>query len=154
MRRLRFTVAALVTLLAGSVASPPATAAAPGHAHIDCGLNKSLCTEVEDAEVFGHNVYVGHDEPSNLFYSSQPGSGNQVQYTLTLPTDPPAAPITSSTSFNFELHPAFWFGMAVCDTQSAPRPLGDPANPINPGLTCTPDSDSNIHENISTTEPD
>ncbi len=154
MRRLRFALAALVTLLAGAVASPPATAAAAGHAHIDCGLNKSLCTEVEDTEIFGHNVYVGHDEPSNLFYSDQAGSGNQVQYVLTLPTDPAAAPITSNTSFNFELHPAFWFGMAMCDTQSAPRPLGDPANPINPGLTCTPDSDSNIHENTSPTAPD
>jgi hypothetical protein len=40
----------------------------------------------------------------------------------------------SQKSFNFELHPAFWFGMAMCDTQSYPEQLS----------TCTPDSDRNI----------
>jgi len=69
-----------------------------------------------------------------------------MQYVLTLPTDPvaPTGVPTATQSFNFQLHPAFWFGMAMCDTQSSPRPLGDPANPINPGIACTPDSDTNI----------
>ena len=47
--------------------------------------------------------YIGHDEPSLLFYSSIPGSGNHVQYTLRLPTDPPIRPRQDGTggTFNF-----------------------------------------------------
>ena len=48
------------------------------------------------------------------------------------------APGISSTapgkSFNFQLHGALWFGMALCDTQSYPEQVS----------TCKPDSDSNI----------
>src|SRR5437764_3446252 len=58
-----------------------------------------------------------------------------MRYQLTLPRDPsPSAPLSPGKSFNFELHPAFWFGMAMCDTQSYPELLN----------TCTPDSDKNI----------
>ena len=145
----RFRLALTALLLLPSAALAPSPAAAAAHSYIDCGYGRNFCAEVEDSSVFGY--YVGHDEPSTLFYSSQPGSGNQMRWTLQLPTDPPAA---SGQSFNFQLHPAFWFGMAMCDTQSAPRPLGDPANPINPGLTCAPDSDSNIHENPDPGAPD
>jgi hypothetical protein len=103
-----------------------------GHYHMNCAVS-AVCTEVQDPEeVFGENKYVGHDEPSTLFYSSQPGSGNQMTYHLTLPTDP--APTQSGATFNFQLHPAFWFGMAMCDTQSYPEQVS----------TCPPDSDSNI----------
>jgi len=84
-----------------------------------------------NANVFDH--YVGHDEPSLLFYSNTPGSGNQMQYTVTLPHEPPPShPL--SRSYNFELNGALWFGMALCDTQSYPEQIS----------TCTPDSDSNI----------
>src|SRR5438105_4788048 len=31
--------------------------------------------------------YIGHDEPSLLFYSSQNGSGNDNNYTLRMPTE-------------------------------------------------------------------
>ena len=125
------------------------------HPHIECQYNRSLCAEVDDPSAFGY--YVGHDEPSLLFYSDRAGSGNRMQYRLQLPSDPqvPADGVPAAgQSFNFQLHPAFWFGMAMCDTQSAPRPLGDPSNPINPGLTCAPDSDSNIHENPDTRAAD
>ena len=37
-------------------------------------------------------------------------------------------------SYDFQLHPAFWLDMAMCDTQSYPEQLS----------TCTRDSDSNI----------
>ena len=98
------------------------TAASSTHPHIDCSTDANFCTDTANSKkVFGH--YVGHDEPANAFYSDEPGAGNHVQYTLTLPSDPsttnPAAP---GKAFNFELHPAFWFGMAMCDTQSDPKP--------------------------------
>lgn len=104
--------------------------------HINCATGDFRCTEVYDSEaVFGEGHYVGHDEPSTLFYSNRPGSGNRMQWRLTLPKDPsPTDPLTPGKSFNFQLHPAFWFGMAMCDTQSYPEQVS----------TCTPDSDSNI----------
>ena len=110
------------------------TAATP--MHLDCVQKSLTCTEVYDSEtVFGKDVYVGHDEPSTLFYSNVPGSGNQMRYQLTLPKDPtPTAPLTPGKAYNFQLHPAFWFGMAMCDTQSFPEQVS----------TCKPDSDSNI----------
>ena len=79
--------------------------------------------------------YTGHDEPSTLFYSNIPGSGNNNLYFLTLPKDPPTLPKQHGTggTFNFQLRPAFWFGMAMCDSQSAP----------NPGMPCKPDTNAN-----------
>jgi len=67
-------------------------------------------------------AYTGHDEPSVLFYSNTPGAGNSMTYQLTLPKDPPTLPTQNGTggTFNFQLHPAFWFGMAMCDDQSSP----------------------------------
>ncbi len=109
--------------------------ASTAHAHINCAAGNPLCAEVYDTEqVFGENHYVGHDEPSNLFYSNVPGSGNRMQYQLQLPSDPAATPLSAGKAFNFQLHIAFWFGMAMCDTQSFPELL----------KTCTPDSDKNI----------
>src|SRR5690349_14005672 len=131
-----FSLIALVTVVAGfSVAgalrSATPSAHAATHAHIDCAAGAITCSEVWDSEaVFGKDVYVGHDEPSNLFYSNVPGSGNQMRYQLTLPKDPsPNNPTQAGKSFNFELHPAFWFGMAMCDTQSYPEQVS----------TCSPD---------------
>src|SRR5437660_219203 len=88
------------------------------HVHIDCSSSRVLCADVgESDEIFGH--YVGHDEPAVAFYSNRPGSGNQMRYQLTLPKDPSATnPTTPGKSYNFELHPAFWFSMVMCDTQS------------------------------------
>jgi len=97
-----------------------------------CASSLVLCTEVQDPQsVFGH--YVGHDEPSVLFYSNTPGSGNHMQYNVTLPTEP-AGPFSDSNGYSAEVSPAFWFGMAMCDTQSYPESSS----------VCTPDSDSNI----------
>lgn len=124
----------------------PVANAATQHASLNCITNSRFCSEVYDSQkVFGGNVYVGHDEPSVLFYSNQPGSGNRMRYDLTLPQDPaPTAPLTAGKSFNFELHPAFFFGMAMCDTQSFPEQVS----------TCAPDSDSNIVDpNVSAAHP-
>ncbi len=138
-----FTLFALAAVIAGLLATAAlrgsftrAHASSAPHVHIDCAAGAATCTEVYDSEaVFGEGVYVGHDEPSTLFYSNVPGSGNQMRYDLRLPKDPsPVNPTKAGKSFNFELHPAFWFGMAMCDTQSWPEQLS----------TCTPDSDKNI----------
>jgi hypothetical protein len=106
------------------------------HYALNCAGGRITCSEVWDSEsVFGEGVYVGHDEPSTLFYSNIPGSGNQMRYDVTLPQDPPPSnPMKVGKSYNFELHPAFWFGMAMCDTQSFPEQVP----------YCTPDSDKNI----------
>jgi hypothetical protein len=104
------------------------------HAHIDCATAAAMCTEVANSdEVFGH--YVGHDEPSMLFYSHKPGSGNHMSYNVTLPVEPSASnPNNVNKGYSFELSGADWFGMAMCDTQSFPEQV----------KTCPPDSDSNI----------
>jgi hypothetical protein len=137
-----FSLVAFVTIIGGLLAAV-ALRGTINHAHaantqvLNCART-ALCTEVADPEeVFGEGSYVGHDEPSTLFYSNKPGSGNNMRYELTLPSDPPApggVPTSPAESFNFQLHPAFWFGMAMCDTQSYPEQVS----------TCTPDSDSNI----------
>ena len=88
--------------------------------------------------------YVGHDEPSLEFKSNIPGSGNDMTYLMTLPKDPKASRPrrrSNSTTWNFELRPTFWFGMTLCDTESAPEFT----------KSCKPDSDSN---NLVGTNPD
>ncbi len=114
---------------------PQAAASANQHMAINCASASGLCTEVANSwDVFGH--YVGHDEPSMLFYSRVPGSGGgHMSYNLTLPTDPsPNKPTAVGKSYQFELSGADWLGMAMCDTQSYPEQVS----------TCPPDSDRNI----------
>src|ERR1051326_8691458 len=91
----------------------------------ECDDSAPFCTEVYDSIGYG-GAYTGHDEPAVLFYSNVAGSGNSNIYRLTLPKDPPNLPKQDATggTFNFQLHPAFWFGMAMCDDQSAPNPGG------------------------------
>ena len=104
---------------------------------LDCnGLSKiqkplrphDVCTDFRTAEGRGedNDVYVGHDEPSVDYLSSAPRSGNNMQWTVTLPRERPL-PATQT----FENYIAFWFGMALCDPNSYPRG------------TCIPDSDKN-----------
>lgn len=138
MRRRRLGGVIGVTAMAMSMGlSPtirPAAAATPVHRILNCTGGNPLCAEVYDSErVFGEGNYVGHDEPAALFYSDQAGSGNRMQYHLTLPSDPPARPLGPGKAFNFQLRVAFWFGLAMCDTQSFPEQLS----------TCTPDTDQN-----------
>ena len=81
----------------------------------------------------GH--YVGHDEPSLRFLSSVPGSGNNVTWHETLPSDPAAAPTVgtpgSDTTHFFELSIAPWFGMALCDPYSYPQTACKPNSDVN-----------------------
>jgi hypothetical protein len=110
----------------------PAPPASSQRTHIDCEYSR-LCPDLANPETVYGSEYVGHDEPSLLFYSNTPGSGNQMQYNMTVPSDPPASN-PMSRSYHFELNGAMWFGMALCDTQSYPEQVS----------TCTPNSDSNI----------
>jgi hypothetical protein len=93
----------------------------------------------------GGYEYVGHGEPAILFYSETRGSGNYNVYRLRLPKDAPLQPRQdgSGGTWNFQLHPAFWFGMAMCDDQSSPNPGGSPS--AGPNIKCVPDSDANIY---------
>lgn len=142
MRRIRSRVsvmAAAVAIIAapiaiGSSGITDAGASTTAHLAINCASASAMCAEVADSDgVFGH--YVGHDEPSVLFESNTPGSGNHMRYNITLPTDPPASnPNAVNKSYAFELSGAEWLGMAMCDTQSFPEQVS----------TCPPDSDKNI----------
>src|SRR5580765_2666321 len=93
-----------------------------------CKINPAICTETQDPWSYD-GTYTGHDEPSVLFYSNTPGSGTSNLYRLTLPTQPVTKPVQDGTgsTWDFQLHPAFWFGMAMCDDQSGPNPGGSPA---------------------------
>lgn len=122
--------AALILALSGL--SAPASQAATQPAKPTCANSARLaCAEVDDYES-AFSWYVGHDEPSVLFYSNRHGAGNRMQYDLTLPSDPPPKPIRGR-SYNFMLGPTVWFGMAMCDTQSYPEQVS----------RCRPDSDAN-----------
>lgn len=148
-----------------STKSPPppnnATVRVAGPQHW-CGTNGITCAEPAQNwdEFAGWNQavrngahifpYIGHDEPGTLFYSSQPGSGNNVSYQMVLPKDPPTLPRQdgSGGTFGFQLHPAFWLGMVVCDSQGSPNPDG-PALDGHASKPCVPDSNSNIYESLN-----
>jgi hypothetical protein len=88
-----------------------------------------ICSDFKlgyDDRGFDNGHYIGHDEPSVQFNSTVPGSGNNVQYFLSLPRERPL-PATQT----LENQIAFWFSMALCDPQSYPQGA------------CTPDSDLN-----------
>jgi hypothetical protein len=112
------------------------------------GLDEPLCASTYStcADSAGqlNGYYVGHDEPSLEFKSNLPGSGNDMTYLMTLPKDPAVQPTADggpdSTTWSFQLRPTFWFGMTLCDTESAPEFT----------KTCKPDSDSN---NLTGTNP-
>src|SRR5690242_18330223 len=147
-RWLALTSAAVLAAAMASLASaqPAVAAPAPAKMHLDCSKGTSLCTEVADSEeVFGEGNYVGHDEPAVTFYDNHAGAGNNATYLLRIPKDPPTLPKQDGTggTFNFQLHPAFWFGMAMCDSESAP----------NFTKTCVPNTDANIFDDSSTSSP-
>src|ERR1039458_2819048 len=96
------------------------------------GVNNS---NTWNGRFYDNGAYIGHDEPDMTFLSDQPGSGNNVSWTETLPKDPSAAPTASTPGSDvahwFELSPAPWYSMAICDPHSYPQ------------RSCTPESDSN-----------
>ncbi|HWG65779.1 MAG TPA: hypothetical protein VG253_29205, partial [Streptosporangiaceae bacterium] len=169
-----FAPAAVVLLVAGAAPAVASAAAPAGHAAVQAtsaggsstpawmkkylhpsgslycgGIAAFNCVDVNGrtAASAGHTPwYVGHDEPSALFYSKQAGSGNNSNYLLRLPKDPALFPKNNGTGgvWNFQQHPAFWFGMAMCDTQSFPE--------YN-NKSCQADSNSNIFASTSPSSP-
>jgi hypothetical protein len=89
----------------------------------------------EDGRFYDNGHYIGHDEPDLTFLSSQPGSGNDVTWTETLPQDPIAAPGVgtpgSDVTHWFELSIAPWFSMALCDPHSYPQAACKPMSDTN-----------------------
>lgn len=100
-------------------------------------VSSGLCTDTYLHKSYD-GKYVGHDEPSLLFYSDTPGAGNSSIYRLTLPKDSPVLPTQDGKggTWNFQLHPAFWLGMAICDSQSFPEFT----------KKCEPNTDENIFD--------
>jgi hypothetical protein len=153
MKRKSLLLPFLGALLAALVFLPAASSSQNATSRqLNCDANGPLCAE--PAEVFNYESgYIGHDEPSLLFYSSSPGSGNNSTYHMSLPVEPPTLPTQAGTggTDTFQDRIAFWFGMALCEDQSGPNPGGSVlAGPNNP---CTPDSDSNIYTSTDTADP-
>jgi len=132
----------VLPLLMGTIA----LAQSPSSIHrqtLQCNEAEGIfCTERFDIPSY---EYVGHDEPSLLFYSSEHGSGYTNIWKLRLPKDPPILPKQDGTggTWNFQLHPAFWFGMAICDSQSFPEYTN----------VCNPDTDDNIYDSAHPKSP-
>ncbi|WP_406829938.1 hypothetical protein ABEG17_13155 [Pedococcus sp. KACC 23699] len=137
---------AMLPLAAASgqtTARPAASASSTYHEPL-CQSHNALCADTFDNPA---GEYVGHDEPSVLFKSGVRGSGNDITYTLVLPKDPKSQPTASGASgatWNFQLRPTFWFGLTLCDTESAPEYT----------RTCTPDSDTNNLVGTNPAAPD
>jgi hypothetical protein len=133
----------LLLLLAGPGATSTTASKLSGYDEPLCTGHSSLC-----ADVYSNpgDEYVGHDEPSLEFKSGEANSGNDITYNVTLPDDPPTKPNQdgSGGTWNFELRPTFWFGLTLCDTQSAPEYTS----------TCTPDSDANNLVGTNPAAPD
>ena len=140
-----FTPIFVISLLGFAPTATQLASASPARGRTFCDDNGPLCTEPMNPTNYEGN-YIGHDEPSVLFYSNKRGSGNSSLYRLTLPQDPPTLPKQDGTggTFNFQLHPAFWLGMAMCDSQSYPEFTN----------TCNPDTDANIFDNRNPTAAD
>src|SRR6476661_8844863 len=149
-RLLRFGLLFAFLVAMGSVAyAAPArsrVAAEEHHVRALCDDNAPLCAEALDSIGY-EGQYTGHDEPSLLFYSNTPGAGNNQQYRLVVPQDPPILPTQDGTggTFNFQDRIAFWFGMDLCDNQSAPEFTHAP---------CTPNSDTNIFDGADPSQAD
>ncbi|MGA8340129.1 MAG: hypothetical protein WB761_35680 [Solirubrobacteraceae bacterium] len=147
MRRCRafaLTVASSLAVAVYLVCTGPALADGAGKLGLDdplCASQVSICAD-SIGQLNGY--YVGHDEPSLEFKSDIPGSGNNMTYLMTLPRDPATLPTAfggpGTATWSFQLRPTFWFGMTLCDSESAPEYT----------KSCKPDSDSN---NLTGTNP-
>jgi HYR domain-containing protein len=125
-------------LLADTNPPPPSAASITGVVHVDdCNDTDSplptwVCREAPHSLLPpDYPYYVGHDEPEMEFFSTKPGSGNNLQWKIKLPAADPVPQQDGSVVANRELFSTIWFSLALCDPQSTP--FG----------ACTPNSDSN-----------
>ena len=117
-----------------------------GQSPVQKADRQNLCTDIRGlpgvdnqnnwgSRYYDNGEYIGHDEPDTTFLSNAKGSGNDVNWGFTLGKDPTAAPTDatpgSDVSHWFELTPAPWLSMALCDGDSYPQ------------TPCTPESDAN-----------
>jgi hypothetical protein len=128
--------------VAAAMLAPGAGAQSSASVHqktLQCSEHEGIFC-AEQADVPGYE-YVGHDEPSLLFYSDARGSGNNNVWRIRLPKDPLRLPQDDGKggTWNFMLHPAFWLGMAMCDSQSYPLYTS----------VCRPDTDENIFDSAN-----
>ena len=157
-------ILSLVVVPHGSGAAPAALAGRPspterlaGPQHW-CNTNGVICSDptLNWDEYPGYKrlinegvrllPYIGHDEPQVQFYSTRPGSANDVSYRLRLPKDPATRPRQdgSGGNWNFQQRITFWFSMQLCDNQGSPNPLGQKLDG-HATVPCKPDSDSNLY---------
>jgi uncharacterized repeat protein (TIGR01451 family) len=83
------------------------------------------CTEptkaiILDARQAGYPYYIGHAEPTTLFFSTAGASGHNMQWKFKLPATDPAPTQNGSSVASFELYSTFWLGLALCDPNSNP----------------------------------
>ncbi len=125
---------------------------------LDCNatLMIRLCTDPHGKSYGGHlgrfrdpitGAYVGHDEPSVKFISSQAGSGNTFSYGMRLSRDPARTPTASASVTKYaELSIAPWFGLPMCDPNSYPQNPCTPLSDSNTGLGAPTDAGSAFME--------
>jgi len=115
MRRKLVILAGAVVLASASMTTAASAVSAKTSAAPGGNVEKLLCNEgspicAETADALGYQgAYTGHDEPSLLFYSGTPGAGNNSQYRVVVPRDPPILPKQDGTggTFNFQDRIAF-----------------------------------------------
>jgi len=131
----------LATAAVAATLALPASSAATEF----CETHAGGCPDTRTRVDYEGN-YVGHDEPATLFYSTRAGSGNSNTWLLRLPHESPVLPRQDGTggTWNFQRSVAFWFGMALCESESYP----------NPGVPCTANSDANIKDGTDPSAPD
>jgi hypothetical protein len=139
---LALTVVAAMSVAAGTASAGPATQGATEEAF--CETHVGNCPDTRTHRNY-EGDYVGHDEPSILFYSNRAGSGNSNTWRLQLPHEAPVMPTQDGTggTWGFQQRITFWFGMALCESESYP----------NPGRPCTPVTDANIKDNPDPASP-
>ena len=144
MTRLTVLFALLAT---AAVSLVLASGAAAGTASKTCKIGIPLCTDVsEPINDIAGGPYVGHEEPSLLFYDRR-GFGERRHVQRPAAKDPPTMPTqdgANGVTWAFEQRAAYWFGMIMCDTQSSPEYQHD---------TCKPDSDGNVFDNTNPSSP-
>jgi hypothetical protein len=140
LKRLPPAPIAFLALVVASISLMTTSAGAAGKAtkpHVAsfCDRTISTCPDTRVLKNY-EGEYVGHDEPSLVFYSGRKGSGNSNVWKIRLPKESPVQPKQDGTggTWNFQQHATFWFGMALCESESYPTP----------GQPCTPNSDANI----------